>query len=42
VSLQLQTLGHGEATQTSEITANVADIINCIFRRQSTKIEIFF
>ena len=35
VELQLQTTGHGETTPTSEITANVAAIRNCIFPRQS-------
>jgi hypothetical protein len=36
VSVQLQTLGHDDATPTSKITANVAVIRNCILRRQST------
>jgi len=40
--VQLQTLGHGEATPTSEITANVVVIRNCIFLRQSIKIKTFF
>jgi len=42
VSLQLQTLGHGEATTKSEITANVPVIRNSIFLRQSTKIKNTF
>jgi len=42
VSVQLQTLGHGEATPTSQITAKVVVIRNCIFLRQSTKLKTFF
>jgi hypothetical protein len=42
LELQLQTSGHDEATPTSEITANVVAIRNCIFPRQSIKIKTFF
>ena len=36
VSVQLQTLGHDDATPTSKITTTIAVIRNCIVRLQST------
>ena len=42
VSVQLQTLGHDDATPTSKITANVAVIRNCILRRQSTNTNCIY
>ena len=42
VSVQLQTLGHDDATPTSKTTANVAVIKNCILRRQSTNTKCIY
>ena len=42
VSVQLQTLGHDDATPTSKIRANVAVIRNCILRRQSTNTKCIY
>ena len=42
VSVQLQTLGHDDATPTSKITANVAVIRNRILRRQSTNTNCIY
>ena len=36
LSLQLQTLGHDDATPTSKITTTVDVIRNCMLRRKST------
>ena len=42
VSVQLQTVGHDDATPTSKITANVVVIRNCILRRQSTNTNCIY
>jgi hypothetical protein len=42
VSVQLQTLGHDDATPTSKITATIAVIRNCMLRRQSTNTKCIY
>jgi hypothetical protein len=42
VSIQLQTLGHDDATPTSRITATITVIRNCILHRQSTNTKCLY
>ena len=41
-AVQLQTLGHDDATLTIKITATIAVIRNCILCRQSTNIKCIY
>jgi len=42
VSVQLQTLGHDDATPTSKMTTTIAVLRNCILRRQSTNTKYIY
>jgi len=42
MSVQLQTLGHDDATPTSTITTTIDVLRNCILRRQSTNTKFIY